>query len=44
MTGKPPRPPKDWTPNDRTRGSGPSSGTSGGSGTVSTDAAPATVV
>jgi len=44
MTGKPPRPPKDWTPNDRTRGSGPSSGTPGGNGTVSTDGAPATVV
>ena len=36
MAGKPPRPPKDWTPNDRTRGSG-----SAGGGTVSTDSAPA---
>ena len=44
MTGKPPRPPKDWTPNDRTRGSGSSSGTSGGGGAVSTDGEPVTVV
>ena len=37
MTGKPPRPPKDWTPNARTGGSGPA----GGGGAVSTDSAPA---
>ncbi len=39
MSGKPPRPPKDWTPNARTGGgSGPAGG-----GAVSTDGAPATV-
>ena len=37
MHGKPPRPPKDWTPNARTNGSGPT----GGGGAVSTDGAPA---
>ncbi len=37
MNGKPPRPPKDWTPNARTGGSGPA----GGGGTVSADSAPA---
>jgi cell division protease FtsH len=37
MNNKSPRPPKDWTPNDRTRGSGPTSG----SGPVATDSAPA---
>ncbi len=42
MTGKTPRPPKDWTANDRTRGSG--SGPASGSGPVGTDTAPATVV
>jgi cell division protease FtsH len=41
MTGKQPRPPKDWVPNERTRNSG--SGSAGGSGPVSTDSAPATV-
>ena len=41
MTGKQPRPPKDWVPNERTRNSG--SGPAGGSGPVSTDSAPATV-
>ena len=40
MHGKPPRPPKDWTPNPRTGGSGPSSG----GGQVNTDGTPATVV
>ncbi|MES2716799.1 MAG: ATP-dependent zinc metalloprotease FtsH [Pseudomonadota bacterium] len=39
MSGKPPRPPKDWTPNARTGGgSGPAGG-----GAVSPDGAPATV-
>jgi cell division protease FtsH len=39
MHGKPPRPPKDWTPNARTGGgSGPTSG----SGPVATDGAPVT--
>jgi len=38
MGGKPPRPPKDWTPNPRTGGSGPASG----GGAVNTDGAPAT--
>ena len=37
MKGMPPRPPKDWTPNPRTGGSGPASG----GGTVATDGAPA---
>jgi cell division protease FtsH len=37
MNGMPPRPPKDWTPNPRTGGSGPASG----GGTVATDGAPA---
>ena len=41
MTGKQPRPPKDWVPNDRTRGSG--SGPASGGGAVSTDSAPAAV-
>jgi cell division protease FtsH len=36
MGGKPPRPPKDWTPSARTGGSGPAGG-----GAVSTDGAPA---
>ena len=40
MTGKQPRPPKDWVPNDRTRGSG--SGPASGGGAVNTDT-PATV-
>ena len=38
MTGKPPRPPKDWTSTPRAGGSGPASG----GGAVSTDGAPAT--
>ncbi len=38
MGGKPPRPPKDWTPSPRTGGSGPASG----GGTVATDGEPAT--
>ncbi|MDH4391154.1 MAG: ATP-dependent zinc metalloprotease FtsH [Aquabacterium sp.] len=37
MKGMPPRPPKDWTPNPRTGGSGPASG----GGAVATDSAPA---
>jgi len=37
MADKPPRPPKDWTPSDRTRDSGPA----GGGGAVTTDGAPA---
>jgi cell division protease FtsH len=36
MAGKPPRPPKDWTPTARNTGGGAS-----GSGPVSTDGAPA---
>jgi len=38
MTGKPPRPPKDWTSTPRAGGSGPASG----GGAVNTDGAPAT--
>ena len=37
MANKPPRPPKDWTPSDRPRDSGPA----GGGGAVTTDGAPA---
>ena len=40
MNNRTPRPPKDWTPNDRTRGAGPASG----SGPVATDSAPAAAV
>ena len=40
MTGKTPRPPKDWVPNARTSGG---SGPAGGGGAVSTDGAPAVV-
>ncbi|MBL0147563.1 MAG: ATP-dependent zinc metalloprotease FtsH [Ideonella sp.] len=39
MTGKPPRPPKDWAPSSTNKASGPPSG----SGPVSTDGKPATV-
>jgi cell division protease FtsH len=39
MTGKPPRPPKDWTSTPRAGGSGPASG---GGPRSSTDGAPAT--
>ena len=40
MNNRSPRPPKDWTPNDRTRGSGPASG----SGPVATDGEAVTAV
>ena len=40
MHGKPPRPPKDWTPNARTGGSS-GSGPASGTGPVATDSAPA---
>jgi cell division protease FtsH len=40
MSGKPPRPPKDWVPGVRPNGPG----SSGSGGAVSTDGTPVTVV